>query len=143
MKLQHKVDVMEKEVNTFKASAQNRNGLLKKMESLQTLNQEKILKLDEKIKLRKIEIPRCRFGSFCIRIFRKFDHSFVYCKVNNQTSGFSCNEFGKDLKTKIELNDHMKFKHEPTNLRIQIERECQDEMIEEGNVEDFDGHEAS
>ena len=69
MELHHQVDVMEKELRKSKISAQKRIGLFKKMESLQNSNQERILKLEEKIKLIGMKIPRCKFGKFCIRRF--------------------------------------------------------------------------
>ena len=143
MDLQHQVDLKEKELSKSKISAQKRIGLFKKMESLQNSNQERILKLEEKIKLIGMKIPRCKFGNFCIRRFCKFDHSFVYRKVNNPTSEFSCDECDEDLKSKCELKDHMKSQHEAMNLGVLLERESNDKETFSSVQEDLDAHKSS
>ena len=89
------------------------------------------------------EIPRCKFGNFCIRRFCKFDHSFVYRKVNNPTSEFSCDECDEDFKSKCELKDHMKSQHEAMNLGVLLERESNDKETFSSVQEDLDAHKSS
>ena len=63
---------------------------------------------------------KCRFGSNCWRKFCKFDHSFVYHKVNNHdaTSKYSCCKCGETFKAKNNLATHL-INHEV----LQIEKE--------------------
>ena len=115
VELQTEVDVLKKEIVKSKIQAQKRSAMLQNLEFLQSLNQEKLLKLEETIRLcvkRKL-IPKCKYGVFCKRKFCKFDHSFVFRKVNKPASEISCFECGQNMKTNENLKDHMKLKHEP------------------------------
>ena len=88
------------------------------MNTQQIQNLEMLKELEKKLQmLRKNNvISECRFGINCIRKFCKFDHSFIFRKVNNQTFHEGENTFA----TKENLANHT-GKHKEHGMKKQPE----------------------
>ena len=91
-------------------------------------------------KMKKEKSPACRFGLFCQRRFCKFDHSYLYYKVNknqNQEAieNKECNVCTKPFNKKEDFKRHVRLHHNRGNYMTQIQVHNQENDIEPNESE--------
>ena len=90
-----------------------------KLKVLEESNRDNLEKLEVKIKMltdqKKLE--NCKFGIECNRKFCKFDHSFVYRKINTRTEQtLKCETGDKPVEDKTNMRGHKENVHQPVQM---------------------------
>lgn len=85
--LEAKIELLKKELNSKKereiSDKYKREELLKRMDDISQTSKHDLDRLKVKLKdFKQKSLPKCWFGIKCIRLFCKFDHSFVFQKDN-------------------------------------------------------------
>ena len=134
--LEAKIEILEKKVKNAEIQKMKRTNMMNKLKSLHDQNQESLLELQKKVEIWSKTKPmeKCRFGSNC-----KFDHSFVYHKVNNHriTSKFSCCKCGENFKAKNNLAIHL-INHEELKMGTDPEEISEKHLFKEHIAKEFE-----
>ena len=115
--LKFEIEAMKSKIFKLEANQDEKKSIQKHLDELSRIRSEVLKKLEESIKqLDEERKPRCKFGWNCSRFFCKFDHSYLFSKVNK--SGLSKNlvenyqTCRKVLDSKEDMVEHKRKVHE-------------------------------
>ena len=108
--MQERIGDLEKKLMDSHAKSKVRMKMVEKMKFFEESNRDNLEHLEKKIKMlsNAKKFSKCRFGVKCRRKFCKFDHSFVFRKINTKPSpDLPCTKCEIHFETEGKLTEHL------------------------------------
>lgn len=111
--LNSKIERLETKVQNEEKNKDNRKMLMTKLENISKTRMTELAHLKTSFQsLKNRHNLDCRFGRDCSRLFCKFNHSFLFRKINVKNVGENLKSCDEVLPENSGLRDHVKRQHE-------------------------------